>query len=178
MDAVRKPRFAVMLAAMALAAAAVAAAWGGLSPLSAQATASGNAELVAINVGNVTGTIGFVDDGAQLFAFGEAAGFIPGRQYFSLAYRTAVTTGSGACAVNPNDPNDLTFEQMMLGEWLPVGGDERTLRVDQPKASVRLDQVNTASVRIVNEGEQPIDPTRFLPPQIFLLRACGAIVQN
>ncbi len=144
----------------------------------AQIERTGSAMVNPVVANAPTASIQFVDDGVQIYAQGQGSGFLPGRQYVSLVYETRVTTGPGACAVNPNDPNQLNFEQMLVGEWLPLDGTDRTLRVDQPKAISGLDRWNTVSVRVVNDGTDPINLKGFLPAQVFQLRACGLITKN
>lgn len=144
----------------------------------AQSQRTGSASVPPVVTDGPTGSIQFVDDGVQIYAQGQGSGFDPGRQYVSLVYETNQTTGPRACAVDPNDPNELNFEQMLVGEWLPLDGTERTLRVDQPKTISGLDRWNTVSIREINDGSDPINVTGFLPAQIFQLRSCGLIVKN
>lgn len=61
----------------------------------------------------------FRDDGTTLTVTGAAFGMDPLKAYASLLYDLgSVARGPRACL--PTD-NSLTFNQMVLGYWLPLG---------------------------------------------------------
>ncbi len=87
------------------------------------------AEAALASIGNsgVTAEIEWRDTGTSLQVTGEAEGLNPNAVYVSLIYDLgSVATGPTAC-----DPtsNALTFEQMFMGFWLPMGSSERTLQM-------------------------------------------------
>lgn len=146
----------------------------GVSPVNPQEVqgtpGTARARLLPFRSSGISGTLNFEQDAIQLRVTGSATGFTPFRQYVSLVYgNKTVATGPKACGRD----DTLNFEQMVLAEWLPVDATTRTL---QPvsKVTVTLDQIKTASIRMVDAPLLP-NPFQDLPPQAFVLRACGLI---
>lgn len=119
----------------------------------------------------ITADLLFVNDGSKLMVTGIAQGMDPTKQYFSLIYDEA-SASSGPTACTPVQPsvspppssNGLTFDQMELDEWQPIGSRTRTLNAERRGvADVPLTWIGTVSVR-------RIDPTATP------LMACGEIV--
>lgn len=141
----------------------------------AQSTATASASLVPFNNSGIWANINFEQDPAlpagsgELRVTGKAQNMVPYRQYVTLVYGVnTVATGPNACGRDAT----LNFEQMLVAEWLPISGTNRTLTGS--KFTVNLNQIKTVSVREINP---PVLPNVFkdLPPQAFQLRACGLI---
>lgn len=136
-------------------------------------TRTARAHLVDISGDRIKGTVWFEDDGTRLQVTGSASGFVRERRYFTLVY--GVKSQGPREGSNPCGRDDtLNFEQMLIAEWLPASGTQRTLATPVPKLTVGLEQIRTASVRQLTAPLLP-DVTQDLPPQAFELRSCGLI---
>ncbi len=124
------------------------------------------AEAALASVGNsgVTAEIEFRDTGTSLQVTGEAEGLNPNVVYVSLIYDLgSVATGPTACEPTSNA---LTFDQMFLGFWQPMGSSERTLTVTKTGSGFTpIGTFATVSVR------QVIDFATLNVP----VRACGVV---
>lgn len=131
------------------------------------------AELRPIDRSGIRALLAFEDSGSTLMVNGIATGMDPMQVYISLVYdEKSVPRGSKACL--PRN-NSLTFPQMVLGVWLPLGSSTRTLSVVKAGPSyVPLFNVGTASVRL---DTMPLSPPPTAPdPVRFRLQACGRVV--
>ena len=132
----------------------------------------------------VNGLISFEDNGAANVITGYATGLDPTKVYVSLVYDVnSVPTGSNACLPTPGDTS-LSFNQMIVGVWLPIGSSTRTLTVVKtgpdilpqgqgPLAYFALRLAGTVSIR---QDTQPGQPIPAAPaPGRFLLKSCGKV---
>ncbi len=136
------------------------------------------AELDEFRDSGVTAIINFTDTGSQLIVEGEAWGLIPGQTYVSLIYDNgSVPDGTFACEPSPPDAgfNQLTFDQMLLGQWTHTGdGTTGTLKVVKTGAGyAALDKFLTVSVR---QFLGPPPPPPQPPPNRRV--ACGEVVTD
>lgn len=135
--------------------------------------ARARARLAPINGSGIKARLFFRDRGNVLKVRGEARGMDPAKVYVSLLYDPgSVPTGPNACL--PTN-NQLTFTQMVVGYWVPVGSSVRTLLAIKAGPSyASLNLIGTASVRWDTQPTQPLpsapDPNRFQ------LQACGSVV--
>lgn len=175
--------------ALLLAISAMAAALLVVSPPSAELVGTGSAQVPPVTLvgptrtarahlqdisgDGITGSVNFEDDGTRLQVTGQARGFVRERRYFSLVYGVR-SQGPGEGS-NPCGRDDtLNFEQMLVAEWLPASGTQRTLATVTPKLTVGLEQIRTVSIRQLTAPLLP-DVTQDFPPQAFELRSCGLI---
>lgn len=132
----------------------------------------------------INGLISFEDNGAANVITGYATGMDPTKVYVSLVYDVnSVPTGQNACLPTPGD-NSLSFNQMIVGVWLPIGSSTRTLTVVKtgpdilpqgqgPLAYFALRLAGTVSIR---QDTQPGQPIPAAPaPGRFLLKSCGKV---
>lgn len=141
------------------------------------AVARATANLHPIRRSGISAFTTFRDDGITLAVNGMAFGMDPLKAYASLLYdQGSVARGPQACL--PSD-NSLTFNQMVLGYWLPLGS--RTRRLVVVKTGnlgvitdyAPLNLVGTVSIR---EDTQFPAPLPSVPdPNRFQIRACGKV---
>ena len=145
----------------------------------------------------ISATMVFADNGTTLTGYGVGTGFLPGRSYVSLIYlnpnvQTCSRFPAGQPATTTNTANaDNDFASMYLGMWsvdnngngsfqvfpnkpTPVGGTSLggfpaygTVSVREILGGVANNQA-TAIVTNISGGKD-------VPPNIFALRACGAL---
>jgi len=123
----------------------------------------------------ITADLMFIDNGSKLVVTGTAQGMDPTKKYISLIYDEAsASSGLNACIPAqptrspPPDSNGLTFDQMQLGDWQPIGSRTRTLNAERRGvAYVPLSWIGTVSIR----RHDQTGPQAALP-----LMACGAVV--
>lgn len=136
-------------------------------------TQTARAYVRAMNNSGISGNIFFEDDGTRMNVTGVANGFVRERRYFTLVYGVkSKAPGEGGSPCGRDDT--LNFEQMLIGEWLPASGTQRTLSTVVPKLTVGLEQIRTVSIRQLTAPLLP-DLTQDFPPQAFELRSCGLI---
>lgn len=125
---------------------------------------------------DINAVITFNQSDTTLTVVGTGHGFRRNRVYVSLVYDPgSVPTGPSACL--PTSANQLTFTQMILGYWLPLGSRNRTLSVVKTGASFApLNQIGTTSVRRDRTPDLPLPPAP--DPNRFRLKACGAVVAD
>ncbi len=169
--------FNKMLVVLALVTAAV-----GFSLLSLPveyATASPNHNLMATaNLAppdgsqGITASLTFLDNGSRLRVTGTATGMDPNKHYHSLIYDTgSQPSGPIACIPSVLPPvGGLSFDQMQLGSWQPIGSSTRTINATRRAvAFVSLFQIGTASIRRHDQTG---------PAASLALVSCGAVAQQ
>ncbi len=140
---------------------------------------AGMATLTPINQSGVHARIEFVDDGATLTVFGEAAGLEPAESYVTLIYDNGSAPGGpNPCAptiFNPQDPGFL-LATMLIGFWsVDADGNGTLFAINTNFGAdyVPLDRFRSTSVRLVT-GPPPA-PGR--PPATELV-ACGHVADQ
>lgn len=124
----------------------------------------------------IRGKIHFSDNGTTLTVRGEASGMDPSLSYISFVYGTG-SHGRNSLACLPPTPNNLTFNQMVLGYWLPVGSSHRTLYAvktgsnNAPTDYASLGQFASASVRWDTTPTQPLSVNQS--PARYYLQTCS-----
>ncbi|MBC5822220.1 MAG: hypothetical protein GIX01_09605 [Candidatus Eremiobacteraeota bacterium] len=123
----------------------------------------------------------FLDNGTTLQVMGYATGMTPNLSYVSFVYGNgSVARGSTACL--PPSPNNFTFNQMVLGYWLPLGSSERTLVVTKtgsngmPTDYASLAQFATASIRWDTTPAQSLAVNQS--PARYYLQTCTGVHES
>jgi hypothetical protein len=117
----------------------------------------------------ITATLIFVDDGQSLEVTGTSTGMDPNKHYHTLIYdRNSQWTGPTACIPSAVPPaGGLSFDQMQIGSWQPLGATARSLNARRTgPAYVPLFAIGTASVR----RHDQTGPQAVLP-----LLSCGQV---
>ncbi len=117
----------------------------------------------------VKATLVFVDDGSSLRVTGTATNLDPQKRYLSLIYDPgSQPSGPNACIPSVLPPvGGLSFDQMQLGDWQPIGRTKRHLNARRVgSAYVPLAAIGTASIR----RHDQTGPAASLP-----LIVCGAV---
>ncbi len=113
-------------------------------------TYTSNATLAEINDSNITAKLKLVEKGSTLTVTGTANGMDPTKHYHSLIYDSGSSpTGPNACIPSVLPPvGGLSFDQMQLGSWQPIGQTTRTLNATRKGlAFVKLRDIRTLSIR-------------------------------
>ncbi|SRR6266540_3258614 len=130
-------------------------------------SATGAARLHPIDRSGVHARINFVDTGSVLEVSGTATGLDSSKPYITLVYDNGSVPG-GPEACEPTN-NSLTFAQMFVGSWQPVGSSTRTLTATKSgPAYAPLSAFDTTSVRQFNAADPEESP----------LKACGQVHTN
>jgi hypothetical protein len=117
----------------------------------------------------VKATLTFTQSGTTLRVSGRATGLDPLKRYISLIYDPgSKPSGPTACIPSVLPPvGGLSFDQMQLGDWQPIGAGTRTFSAQRiSSAFVPLRAIGTASIR----RHDQTGPAAALP-----LIACGAV---
>lgn len=165
-------RLVALLAIAALCAAGVTAATAGATTRTTRMTTTTadvyKVWLQPVNGSDITGTITIRDSGEQLRFSGRAWGLNREKNYTTLLYDVgSQPSGPVACLPNPVAPQPLSFDEMQVGVWQPIGQRTRWLPARRVgRAYVSMTRVGTMSIRRVDQR----GPTTTLS-----LVACGAV---